>query len=433
MAPRLLLLLPTRTYRAAAFLDAAHALGLEVVVGSDQPSTLGAFMAGRELVLDLGHPDQAAARAAAFAAEHRVDGVVGVDETAVLTAAHLAERLGVRHHPVAAVAATRDKRRLRLVMAGAGVPQPDFAELPSDAGDGALSVGVVAVGGFPAVLKPVSLAASQGVIRVDSLAGLQEATIRLGRLLDELDCDAGTAAHPLLLERFVPGVEVAVEGLVRGGRPEVLAVFDKPEPLDGPYFAETLLVTPSRLLPATHAAVTGLATAAAVALGLRDGPFHAELRVDPLGGPRLLEVAARSIGGLCSRVLHFGDRGMGLEEVILRHACGLPLEAALERSGPAATGVLMLPVPASGMLLGVDGVAQAEEVPGIDGVSLSVPRGETVTALPEGDRYLGFVFAHGDSAADVEASLREAWRRLHVAVDTRPAQGSQADITPRTP
>ncbi|GAC1342702.1 MAG: ATP-grasp domain-containing protein [Candidatus Dormibacteria bacterium] len=407
--PTVLLVLPVQTYRARAFLRAARRAGIEVVVASDEPSSLAEFMADRYLTLDLGRPEEAGERASELAVRRPIDAVVGVDETAVLTAAAIAERLGLPHHPVGAVAATRDKRRLRELLGHAGVAQPEYVVSSTEADPGLLEAAYARLG--PAVVvKPVSLAASRGVIRADDLASLRGAVGRIGRML-ETDPECGAGPWPLLVERFAAGPEVAVEGLVEAGRLRVLAVFDKPDPLDGPFFEETMFVTPSRHPARLLAEIEGLTTAAVAALGLREGPVHAELRVG--GGVRILEVAARSIGGLCSGALDLGE-GRTLEEVILRRAAGMPLPDLAVRAG--AAGVLMLPTPGAGVLDGVDGVAEARAVPGIDEVVITIPVGGRLVPLPEGNRYLGFVLAHGSSPAGVEDALRRAERRLRVRV-----------------
>ncbi|MHB1847112.1 MAG: ATP-grasp domain-containing protein, partial [Deltaproteobacteria bacterium] len=209
----------------------------------------------------------------------------------------------------------------------------------------------------------------------------------------------------LLCEAFVPGGEVAVEGLLRAGRLELLAIFDKPEPLDGPFFAETIYVTPSRLPAQTQRRIADVTEAAARALGLGEGPIHAELRLPPGQGPVILEVAARSIGGLCARTLRFGA-GRSLEEIVLCHAAGLPLPSL--RRERAAAGVLMLPIPAAGTLQSIGGVAEAQALPLIEDVVITVRPGERLVPLPEGSSYAGFVFARGDEAELVEQALRRA-------------------------
>jgi hypothetical protein len=219
------------------------------------------------------------------------------------------------------------------------------------------------------------------------------------------------------VESFVPGFEVAVEGLLRSGELEILAVFDKPDPLDGPYFEETLLVTPSRLPRDALTAVARETRAATAALGLAEGPVHAELRVTG-GRARVLEVAARSIGGLCSRALRFAA-GSSLEDIILRHALGLPLDDL--RREAAAAGVMMLPIPGSGILERVDGVDDARAVPGVGEVAITIAPGRPLTPLPEGDRYLGFILARADKPEEVEAALRAAHACLTVVLAPKPA------------
>jgi biotin carboxylase len=219
---------------------------------------------------------------------------------------------------------------------------------------------------------------------------------------------------PLLVERYVDGDELALEGILRDGTLEVLAVFDKPDPLVGPYFEETMFVTPSRHDAATQREIARVAQAAAQAIGLRTGPVHAELRVRSEGVAVVLEVASRSIGGLCSRALVFGI-GVSLEELILRQATGRPL-GSLERAH-VASGVVMLPIPRAGTLVGVRGVDRVRAMPGVDGVEITIAPGRPVVPLPEGDRYLGFVFAHGEHPDAVEATLRRAVDALDIDID----------------
>ena len=419
--PRVLLVLPTATYRAGAFLDAVDATGLDCVIASEEAPTLAGLMAGRVLALDLDRPETAAAKAVAFARRWPIDAVVGVDEASVVSAAHIAAALGVVHSPVAAVAATRDKRRLRALLAAGGVPQPGWVEVRGDPAGTAAAAAAQAVG-LPAVVKPVDLAASRGVIRADTVAELATAISRVDALLRRPGLCGPDGDPPLLVERFAEGPEIAIEGLLRGGALTVIAVFDKPDPLDGPFFTETLYVTPSRHPAEKVGQAIAVTTAAVAAIGLAEGPIHAELRLGT-GGPVLIEVAARSIGGRCSSALLIrdADTEMTLEELILRQACALPLGEP--RLAPGAAGVLMLPVPASGVLRGVTGTADAAALPGVTGVELTIPAGQAVEALPEGDRYLGFVVARGDDAAAVEATLRRAWALIDADIEAvRPAR-----------
>ena len=410
---RILLILPSATYRAHDFTKAAERLGAELVVASDRRQAMSAFLGDRALVLPLKRPADAAARVVEHAGRVPLDAVVAVDDQGVRTAALAAAELGLTASDPEAVARTRDKATMRRALAAAGIAQPRFRV----ADPRGLSVGELAAElGFPVVVKPLSLAASRGVIRADDSAGAERAATRIRGMLD----GDGQANAPLLVESFVPGAEVAVEGLLRGGAFEPLAIFDKPDPLDGPFFEETLYVTPSRLPRATLDAIESLAGDAAAALGLTEGPVHAELRVDG-DDVTLLEIAARSIGGLCSRALRFGA-GVSLEEVILRHALDQPLDD-LDRAD-AASGVMMLPIPRAGVLHDVGGQDAAREVPGIVGLEISIARGREVTPLPEGDRYLGFVFARADTPEQVERALRDAHARLEV--DIRDAEPDAA-------
>ena len=398
--PRILLLLPTATYRAAVFIAAAARLGVDVVVGSEHRQALSGSMGDRAVVVPVA--DIAAAVSAIQALHHRspLDAVLAVDDQGVMIASAAAACLGFRHNPPDAVAATRDKTIMRERLRAASLPQPAYRIVPPGADVGSAAAEI----GYPCVVKPVSRSASQGVIRVDDATQAEAAGVRVRAMT--ADCP-----EPLLVERFVPGDEVAVEGLLTGGRLEVLAVFDKPDPLDGPFFEETIYVTPSRQPPAILAEIETTAAAAAAALGLCEGPVHAELRVSPGGPVTILELAARSIGGLCSRALRFGA-GMSLEEVIVRHALGMGLDGLTRES--QASGVMMLPIRSAGVLDQVSGQERALNIEGVVSLDITIPSGRPVVPLPEGDRYLGFIFARGPTPHAVEAALRQAEACLEV-------------------
>jgi biotin carboxylase len=395
----------SRTYRAGAFLRAAHRLQVDVAVASEEGSTLGHLHPDRELVWDLRDPSGMAEAAAKLAAEHPIDAVVPVDEAAVLAAAYTAQRLGRPGNSIPAVAATRNKLVLRQRLSGSSVGQPEWCLWPEE--------GSPPMVGFPCVVKPLDQAASRGVIRADDEAGLLRAGGRVREMLAaDADCAKPEEGIPLLVERFVCGPEVAVEVLLVDGALQVVAVYDKPEPLDGPFFEETVYVVPSMLRPARLDSLEQTVRAAASGLGLTHGSIPAELR---LGAERpvLIDLAARSIGGSCSRVLHFRS-GRSLEEFILLAALGDELgELALEAG---SRGVLMMPIPKGGILRSVAGREELLSKPAIDGVEVTVPTGGRVIPPPEGDRYLGFIFAHGDDAATVTAELWAAYRRLDVLI-----------------
>ncbi|MFB3145283.1 MAG: ATP-grasp domain-containing protein [Candidatus Methylomirabilales bacterium] len=403
---RLLLLMTTNTYRASAFIEAAQRLGVPVVVGSDREQILSAANPGGHLTLNFLAPEQASGAIVAFAKQYPIQAVVSADDDGAILAAMAAAALGLRHNPVDAVTAARDKHRMRAVLAAAVLPSPHstLVSIDEDPEEAARRVS------FPCVVKPLFLSASRGVIRADDPAQFVAAFQRVVAILrrPEVAVQGGALAQQILVETFIPGIEVAVEGLLSEGKLKVLALFDKPDPLEGPFFEETIYVTPSRHPAPVQQSVVACTAEAVNALGLRHGPVHAELRVNDQG-PWILEMAPRSIGGLCSRTLRFGA-GISLEEMILRDAMGLEV-ASLEREGRAA-GVMMIPIPQAGTLREVRGQDEARRVPGIEEIRITIPVGHEVVPLPEGTRYLGFIFARDDTPDRVEAALREAHRRL---------------------
>jgi biotin carboxylase len=363
------------------------------------------------LTVDFTDPRGAAETVAQFAARRPLDAVVGVDDLTAVAAAAIAERLGLRANVVAAVTAARDKFQMRQCLAAAGVRVPRFRRIALKDDPFLAARGVE----FPCVLKPLALSASRGVIRADNVDQFMAAFRRITALLARADVAvSGDAAQFLLAEAYIPGIEVALEGLLVGGELKTLALFDKPDPLVGPFFEETIYLTPSRLPAGVQAAIRDTTAVSCAALGLSEGPVHAELRFNE-HGPWILEVAARSIGGLCSRTLRFGT-GMSLEELILRQALGLPL-LSLERER-AAAGVMMLPIPRAGTLRAVRGVDDARGVAGIEDVAITAHIGQTLEPLPEGWQYLGFIFARGADPGAVEQALRDAHARLGFELTT---------------
>jgi hypothetical protein len=401
-----LLLVPARTYRAADFLLAAARLGLDLVVGSD-----GALPVGGRPVVHADPSDPCGSAGRLMAAAGPVDAVVAVDTPMLVLAATVAVRMGLAHNPVEAVIAATDKALQRRRWADAALPQPRFRVVPGAASAESVREAAAQVG-FPCVVKAVSLSASQGILRADDPAGAVAAAGRIRRILAAA---RRPGTEPVLIEEYVPGPELSIDGVLRDGRLTVTAVFDKPGTSEGPTFEETVLITPSRLPGHVLSAAVRTAGQAARALGLRCGPVHAEMRVDNRAGqarPAMLELAARSVGGLCSRALRFPG-GQSLEELVLASALGRRVPPC--RAG-RPSGVLMLPVERAGVLLAVQGRTDAEAVPAITGLTITIPLGQPVHPLPEGDRYLGFVFAEGDSYTEVERALSAARRRLRVVI-----------------
>ncbi len=396
------MLLPTTTYRTTAFVEAARQIGVELTVASEEPSALQATSLGGLVTLPLQDPQRAATEASLFAKRYPITAVVGVDDDTAIVAATIAQRLGLKGNPIHAATAARDKHQQRELLAKAGVPIPRFMLRKLDEDPAAIARTIT----YPCVLKPLRLSASRGVIRANNAQSFVEAHGRLKAIVAEPGAE-------FLIEEFIPGYEVALEGLVVNRRLHVLALFDKPDPLDGPFFEETIYVTPSTVPAGLQTAIKDCADRAVRALGISDGPIHAELRYND-NGPWLIELAARPIGGRCSAVLRFGEGGMGkgvtLEEIILRHALGMPIPSlARER---LAAGVMMIPIPGAGTLQEVRGITEAKQVPLVEDVQITAHPGERLIPFPEGSRYPGFIFARGETPAVVETALREAHSRL---------------------
>jgi biotin carboxylase len=407
---RVLLLLPTSTYRTRDFLDAADSLGIEVVVGSEEASTLETFQPERLLTLDFLELEGAVARAREFHARHPLDAVVPVDEETGVAAAAIAAALRLPHNSPEAAVRARLKHRMREALAAGGVPHPSFTIARTGDDPRLLARGLT----YPLVLKPVFLSGSRGVVRVDDQGSFVQRFDWLSAFLatPEVREHGGEESDVVLIEEYVDGREVALEGLLTEGRLRPLALFDKPDPLVGPFFEETIYVTPSRLPESTQKEIVRVSADAARAIGLRHGPIHAELRLRTLGHdetPVVIEVAGRSIGGLCSRTLRFG-LGVSLEELILRHALGREVEDLALAAG--ASGVMMIPIPKGGKLEATRGLDEARAVSGIEEITIAAHPGKTLVPLPEGSSYLGFIFARATDPENVESALREAHAHL---------------------
>ncbi len=403
---RLLLLMTTSSYKAGAFMAAAQRLGVELVAGMERPQALMSLNPTGHLVLDFARPEKAVRKIVEHARDHPIDALIATDDDGAVLAAEAAAALGLAYSPASAVRAAGDKLLAREALRRAGLPAPWFHRfrLDDDPGPAARKVR------YPCVLKPLGLAASRGVMRADDGEQLAAAWRRLRAIL-------GAGDHQVLIEGFIPGFEVALEGIVEHGRLKVLALFDKPDPLDGPFFEETIYTTPSRHDARAVQEITGTTESALAALGLEYGPVHAELRVNDRGA-WVLEIAPRSIGGLCSRALRFSGPGreeLSLEDLILRHALGRDV-SAVERQAEAS-GVMMIPIPRAGILRSVGGVEAAAAVGGVGEVRITIPPGQHVAPPPEGARYLGFIFARAGDPGTVEAALRESHARLRIEIE----------------
>ncbi len=411
---RLVLLASKLGYQTRSFLEAAGRLRIGVTIGSDRCHRLDNPWADGAIALHFEEPEQAAARIAEAAQARPVGAILALGDRQTLTAAHAARALGLPYNSVPSVENCRGKLRQREVLRAGGLPVPDFFSFRVTQPVAEILPHVV----FPCVVKPLRLSASQGVIRANDAAGFAAAVERDARLLASAEIQATREPEldRLLVEQYVPGAEVALEGLLEGGRLRVLALFDKADPLEGPYFEESIYVTPSRLPADVQTRIFDCAQQTVRALGLSEGPLHAEFRVNE-AGPWVLEAAPRPIGGLCSRALRFGPARIFLEELLVRHAMRLP--GADEPREALAAGVMMIPVPSSGVLERVEGQQQSAATPGVEDVRITARLHDFIAAWPEGSSYLGFIFARAETPAEVEAALREAHRALQFTITPR--------------
>lgn len=414
--PRLLLLTTTTGYQAQQFRAAAERIGFPLVLASNNCHALDDPWRDGALSVRFHQPNASAAKIREFAHNQAIDGVVAIGDAPTLTAAVAARELGVRFHPPEAVEACRNKFVARELYKKAGLRVPWYTRFKAHLDEHRAARAVP----YPCVLKPLGLSASRGVIRANHETEFAEAFARIRRLLHEKDVKIlrEESAGWIQVETFIPGREFAIEGLVTGGRLHVLAIFDKPDPLDGPFFEETIYITPSRASEAKQRELIRCAEQAVSAVGLTDGPVHMELRLNEEGG-WMLDIAARPIGGLCAGALQFQSAGatpvtISLEELILRHAAGESV-GDYEREA-CASGVMMIPIPHAGFYEGVEGVADAETGAGIERIEITAKIGQKLVPLPEGASYLGFIFARGATPEEAESALRAAHSRLNFRI-----------------
>jgi biotin carboxylase len=408
--PRVVLIVGPRSYRVHEYLEAARRMGVPVTVATRAEWPLAGLGGDGILSIPDEEPEGVVAQVRQLARRTPVGAVVGLEDGTSELAAHVATALGLAGHPPEAVAAARDKIRMRTTLAQAGLPSPQFTTIggPDDCPTCAIA--------YPCVVKPARLAAGLGVTRVDHPEQLTSACVQARAVAEQHEPGATSdGPPPLLAESYVAGPEVALEALLVDGELVPLALFDKPDAGQGPHFDETMLVAPSILPDREQQRVLDTVGRATRALGLRTGPLHVEARLGAFGVV-ILDVAARTIGGLCSQVLR-PALGQSLEELVLGAALGRsPRPEPRMRSG-GAYGVLMLPAPAAGRLIQVDGVQAARDVPGIEDVVVTAHPGAWLAPAPWSDRYLGFVFARADGPDAVERALRDAWARVHVRLD----------------
>jgi biotin carboxylase len=406
---RVLLVAATTGYQTRAFEQAAARLGIELVYATDRCHVIEDPWRDQAIPVRFDDEQASVDRVVARAQQRPFDGVLAVGDRPTVIAALVAQRLGLRFHTPAGAASARNKLLMRERLRQAGLPTPWFIALnagPSGGDSREVS--------YPCVVKPLDLSGSRGVIRADDPSSFAAACTRAGSIVISARRESGgaTSSQPpsLLVEGFIEGREFAVEGVMTNGVLQALAIFEKPDPLDGPFFEETIYLTPPSVTPSEKRAIVDTVASAAIALELNDGPVHAECRVNQRG-VFILEVAARPIGGLCARVLRFVSRKPAetgslapLEELLLHHALGETTSGW--RREPAAAGVMMIPIRGRGFFRGVSGAEAARAVNQVEDVVVTAKPGQLLVPLPEGSSYLGFIFARAERAADVDCALR---------------------------
>ena len=408
---RLLLFASKLGYQTRSFEEAAQRVGVELIYVTDRCHQLEDPWGDRAIPVHFENPEVAAYEAMEKARCSGVDGILALGDRPAVAAAYTARGLGIAYNHPAAVEACRSKLRTREIFRDAGLPVPWFRKIPLHPVPEPSLLGM----SYPCVLKPLSLSASQGVVRANNREEFLAAADRIRKLLEspEIRATRESLLDQLIVEGYIPGREVAVEGLLTNGVLRILAIFDKPDPLEGPFFEETIYVTPSRLTGSQQQIIRSCMEDSLRALGLSHGPVHAEFRTD---GESIwpLEVAPRPIGGLCARSLRFGPNAagelIGLEELLVRHTLDIPGHE-LERESEAS-GVMMIPVPQSGNFEGAEGEESARATPGVTDLFITARLHDFIHAWPEGSSYLGFIFARGEKPEEVESALRDSHSKL---------------------
>ena len=427
---RVLLVATTTGYQIRSFGEAAGKLGVRLVFASDRCDRLEDPWWDQAIPVRFQDPAGSVAAVVAACSASPITGIVAVGDRPAVLAAHIGRAMGLPGHPPEAAAVSRNKLATRMAFGAAGLATPAYLAVPPDVDPATIASRVQ----YPVVVKPLALSGSRGVVRADTVEQLIAAMGRVRQLLlaRDIRSERDDVHEGLLVESFIPGDEYAVEGLLHHGQLQVLTVIDKPDPLDGPFFEETIYRMPSEAPAAVVERIVSAVEVACAAVGLHHGSVHAECRVDRhgLGGaePNVypLEVAARPIGGLCSRALRFrrrrslsasedGHDTVSLEEVLLRHALGEDV-SGYERESDAS-GVMMIPIPKRGIYRGVDGLEEAKAVVGVEEIRITAKPDTALVPLPEGRSYLGFIFARGGEASQVDRALRDAHARLHFVVE----------------
>jgi len=402
-----LLVAPSGSYRIAAYTRAAHELGMPILVVSNSAHSLVSQVASG-ITVDFSRPEQAYAEIVAAIGDLQVACVLATDDSCVALCSRIAAFLGLRQNSTDAALLTQRKDLARDALSAAGCNTPAYQRIEiASASPAGLTVD------YPLVLKPLGLSASRGVIRANNDAEYMTAVARIDAIL-EATGQQGILREQILLESYIDGAEYAIEGFMVDGQFRLLTIFDKPEPLTGPYFEETYYLTPSLLETRQKSALIEEVARCCAAYGLAQGPVHAEARLST-SGPVLLELAARTIGGQCGQLIEFSLQ-CKLEELVIQGMCGLtPATAAVAESA----GVLMIPITDSGILKRVEGLTAALQTEHVRDIEIHINPGYELIPLPEGASYLGFIFAQAPDYQQTYTALKSAYSKLRFVTQPR--------------
>ena len=406
-----ILIIPSASYRTGPFMNAIRKLDLKVLVISDKSQVFSGKYPDNLIIINFNHWKDKSVEISKWAKNNGLKAVIGVDEESIVLAANLSNFLNVDHNSIESVLLTKNKYLMRTELKKTGLCSPWFKIFSIYESSNKIINEI----SFPCVIKPTFLSGSRGVMRVNTKKELSEGIKTLNELLslDELRKRAGKQSDYIMIEEYIPGKEVAIEGIVSEGKLTMLAIFDKPELLEGPTFEETIIVTPSVLTKKIQYSLLETLQVVVKALGIVKGPVHAEARINR-NGNYILECASRSIGGLCSKVLEF-QGGISLEELILRSYLGRNIEKSKLIGN--ARGVMMMPTEKKGILKEIGGVKDALVVNGVTDLQITVKPGEKLQPLPKGDRYLGFIFAEGNNQEFVINALKNAWSKIEIVLE----------------
>tara|TARA_B100000029_G_scaffold205290_1_gene203248 strand:- start:93 stop:1346 length:1254 start_codon:yes stop_codon:yes gene_type:complete len=406
-----ILIIPSASYRTGPFMNAIKKLDLKVLVISDKSQVFSGKYPDNLIIINFNHWKDKSVEISKWAKNNGLKAVIGVDEESIVLAANLSNFLNVDHNSIESVLLTKNKYLMRTELKKTGLCSPWFKIFSIYESSNKIINEI----SFPCVIKPTFLSGSRGVMRVNTKKELSEGIKTLNELLslDELRKRGGKQSDYIMIEEYIPGKEVAIEGIVSEGKLTMLAIFDKPELLEGPTFEETIIVTPSVLTKKIQYSLLETLQVVVKALGIVKGPVHAEARINK-NGNYILECASRSIGGLCSKVLEF-QGGISLEELILRSYLGRNIEKSKLIGN--ARGVMMMPTEKKGILKEIGGVKDALVVNGVTDLQITVKPGEKLQPLPKGDRYLGFIFAEGNDQEFVINALKNAWSKIEIVLE----------------